>query len=315
MKMVAGLPVHVAWALTGVFALLVTASAAVWWLNRRSAAPASPELAARVRSWWWIVGIYAVAAVIDDTMSLVVIALVSYLALKEYLSLIPTRRIDRTVLLWAYLAIPVQFYWAGIEWYGMFVVFIPVWMFLFLPLVMALQGETKGYLTAVGTLGWGLMMTVFNLSHMGYLLVSGNAVNPQAGGAGLLFFLLFLTQFNDVAQYCWGKALGRRRITPRVSPNKTWEGFVGGVATTTAVAAMAGPFLTPMDVTWSALSGFIIGVSGFLGDVTISALKRDLGIKDSGTLIPGHGGVLDRVDSLTYSVPVFFHFFHYFFYP
>jgi phosphatidate cytidylyltransferase len=100
-------------------------------------------------------------------------------------------------------------------------------MFLFLPPLMVLRGQTEGFLRAVGTLSWGLMMTVFTLSHMAWLLVSGDAVNPVAGGIGLLLFLVVLTQFNDVAQYCWGKLLGRHKVTPHVSPKKTWEGLIG----------------------------------------------------------------------------------------
>jgi len=218
-------------------------------------------------------------------------------------------------LLFAYLAIPIQYYWAAIDWYNMFLVFVPVWLFLFFPALMALRGETRGFLSAVGTLSWGLMLTVFCLSHMAMLLVSGEVHNPVAGGVGLLFFLVVLTQFNDVAQYTWGKLLGRHKVTPQVSPKKTWEGLVGGVLTTVALAAVIGPYLTPMDVLWSALAGLVLGVAGFLGDITISGMKRDLGVKDTGGLIPGHGGILDRVDSLTYAAPAFFHFFRYFFTP
>lgn len=307
-------PWVVIYALGGVYALLVVATAVVWAMGRGGASAANRELAARVRSWWWIISAFTVAIVIDRAVSTAFLALISYLALKEYLSLIPTRRIDRSVLLWAYLAIPAQYYLAHIAWYGLFIIFIPVWMFLFFPARMALWGETAGFLRAVGTLSWGLAMTVFTLSHMAYLLASGDAVNA-AGGAGLLFFLVFLTQFNDVAQFCAGKLLGRRRIVPAVSPGKTWEGFLGGVVATTAAGAAIGPHLTMMDAAWSALAGAVIAVAGFLGDVTLSAVKRDLGVKDSGAMIPGHGGVLDRVDSLTYAAPVFFHFLYYFFYP
>jgi phosphatidate cytidylyltransferase len=124
-------------------------------------------------------------------------------------------------------------------------------------------------------------------------------------------FLMFLTQFNDVMQYVWGKLLGRRKIIFKVSPKKTWGGFLGGVATTTLLGGFLGPLLTPL-IGWETwIAGLIIGASGFVGDVTISALKRDLGIKDSGNLIPGHGGILDRIDSLTYTAPLFFHYLYY----
>jgi phosphatidate cytidylyltransferase len=130
-----------------------------------------------------------------------------------------------------------------------------------------------------------------------------------------LLFLVALTQFNDVAQFTWGKLFGKHKIVPKVSPKKTWEGFLGGFVSTIIAAAIAGPFLTPLPFYYAAIAGAVIAIAGFLGDITISAFKRDLGVKDSGGLIPGHGGILDRVDSLTYAAPVFTHFVRYFFYP
>jgi phosphatidate cytidylyltransferase len=173
---------------------------------------------------------------------------------------------------------------------------------------MVLIGETSGFLRAAGTLHWGLMATVFSISHVAFLLVVPRSVNPRAGGAGLVLYLVFLTQFNDVAQYLWGKALGRHKILPKVSPNKTVEGFLGGLATSLALAWLLAPWLTPFDRLESVGAGLILGFGGFIGDVVISALKRDLGIKDSGTLLPGHGGILDRIDSLSYTAPLFFHY-------
>jgi len=258
--------------------------------------------------------IFALALLLGRTAMLVFFGLVSFLALKEYLSLIPTRRADRTVLFWAYLAIPIQFYWVGTDWYGMFTLFIPIYMSLFLPLPMLIRGETQGFLKAIGTLNWGLMATVYCISHAAFLLVLPAAGNPVAGGAGLLLFLVLLTEFNDVAQYVWGRALGRHKVIPRVSPNKTWEGLIGGVATTSLLSALLAPLLTPFAA-WPALAlGAFLGIAGFAGDITISAIKRDLGTKDSGTLIPGHGGVLDRLDSLTCTAPLFFHILRYFYY-
>jgi phosphatidate cytidylyltransferase len=315
MTMVFGLPQPVVIATAGVWALLVVASLIAWGLRLRGPADRYEELVRRTESWWWMIGAFTFAIAVNTTVAIVFLALVSYLALKEYLSLIPTRRIDRGLLLFAYLAIPLQYYWAAIDWYGMFIVFVPVWLFLFFPALMALRGDTQGFLRAVGTLSWGLMLTVFALSHLAMLLALGEVHNPVAGGIGLLFFVVVLAQFNDVAQYTWGKLLGRHKVTPKVSPKKTWEGLTGGVLTTVAVAAALGPYLTPMDVAWSALAGAVIGGAGFLGDITISAVKRDLGVKDTGGLIPGHGGMLDRVDSLTYAAPAFFHFFRYFFTP
>lgn len=297
-------------AIGGIFALLIFASIITAILRRTAPGEATLELSRRVNSWWVMIGIFTFAILTNRVVSTVFLGFTAFLALKEYLSLIPTRRADRRVLLWAYLAIPPQFYFAHIESFGFFMVWIPVWVFLFIPARITLGGVTEGFLRAVGTLSWGLMMTVFALSHTAMLLAFGTS---RGFGAGPLLFLVALTQFNDVAQFTWGKLFGRHKIVPSVSPKKTWEGFLGGLLTSTAVAALTGPFLTPMDREWSALAGAMIAVAGFLGDITLSATKRDLGVKDASSLIPGHGGILDRADSLIYSAPVFFHFMNYFY--
>ena len=152
------------------------------------------------------------------------------------------------------------------------------------------------------------MITVFNLSHAAYLLSLPAINDPNVGSVGLLLFLVLLTELNDVAQFLWGKAIGGPKIAPHVSPGKSWAGFLGGVVATTATAALIAPFLTPFAGWQCPAVGAVIAISGFIGDVTMSGLKRDLGVKDSSAFIPGHGGILDRVDSLTYSAPVFFHF-------
>jgi phosphatidate cytidylyltransferase len=304
----------VIWVTAGIFAVLAAATAAASgfasWRPQRD----YRELLARVWTWWLMIGLFAVALLLGRTAMLIFFGLVSFLALKEYLSVIPTRRADRRVLLWAYLAIPVQYYWVGGEWFGMFVIFIPIYMFMLLPLRMLIAGETVGFLKAIGTLHWGLMTTVFSISHAAYLLVLPPSGNPAGGGPGLLLFLLIITEANDVAQYVWGKLLGRHKVIPKVSPGKTWEGLIGGIVTTTALSGALAPCLTPLSLQHSLIVGLLLGVAGFVGDITISAIKRDLGIKDSGTMLPGHGGILDRLDSLTYTAPLFFHYVRYFYF-
>ncbi len=297
--------------LAGLYLILVVASVVILILKKIKPDQDFSELSKRVKSWWVLVTIFTLAMALSRNVSLGFFALISFLALKEYFSIIPTRRADRRVLFWAYLSIPLQYYWVAQEWYGMFIIFVPVYMFLYLPMRMVLIGETRNFLQAAGTLHWGLMMLVFSISHVAYLLVLPAKDGFSAGGPGLVLFLVFLTQFNDVAQYIWGKLLGKTRIIPKVSPNKTRAGLIGGVLTTTALAVLLAPLLTPLSLPLSVAAGLLISVAGFIGDVTISALKRDLGVKDSGTLLPGHGGVLDRVDSLTYTAPLFFHFIYY----
>lgn len=269
------------------------------------------ELNQRVNSWWLMVAVLFACLSQGFTATVVLFAVLSFLALKEFFSIVPLRQIDRRVIFWVYLAIPVQYYWVATGWYTMFLIFIPVYLFLFIPLRLVTLGETQGFIRSAGVLHWGAMLTVFCISHLA-MLASLQVVNPDAGSMGLVLFVLFLTQFNDVMQYVWGKQFGRRKITPKVSPNKTWEGFLGGLASTTVLAMVLGVFLTPMNVWFSAAAGVIIAVAGFVGDLVISSVKRDLAIKDSGNLIPGHGGILDRLDSLTFAAPIFFHYYFYF---
>ncbi len=307
------IPREILMVMAGIFGLLVTASLVNLLLVRLKPDSDFRELTLRIKSWWIMATLFTLAIVISRNISIAFFAFLSFLALKEYFTLIPTQRAHRHVLFWAYLSIPVQFFWIYVGWYGMFIIFIPVYMFLLIPFVMILIGENKGFLRTVGTVHWGMMMMVFGLSHIAYLLALPGE-SHQAGGAGLILYLVILTQCNDVAQYIWGKSFGRHKVVPKVSPNKTVEGLLGGALSTVALAFLLAPLLTPLD-TWHTLtSGLLIGLGGFIGDVNISALKRDLGVKDSGSMIPGHGGILDRVDSLTYTAPLFFHFIHYYYY-
>ena len=280
------------------------------------------DLVCRVRTWWVIVGLFTLSLIPSPTSAVWFLAFVSFLALKEFLSMTPTRRADRRVLFYAYAAIPLQYYFASIGWYGMFIVFVPVMMFVVIPARMILIGKTDGFLRATGTLHWAMMLTVFSLSHAAYLLVlhpgeagpvrlTGeypSAIAELYPGPGLLLFLVLMTELNDIFAYCWGKSVGHRKIAPTVSPQKTYGGFIGGAASTIALATIVGPQLTLMDGPRSALAGVVIAFAGFFGDLCLSALKRDLKIKDFGATLPGHGGILDRVDSLVFTAPLFFHF-------
>lgn len=304
------IPKHSFYAMLVVLGLLLIATTCRYILARIKLENDYTELHQRIRSWWWMIGILFVCLVVSQTTAIILFAFISFLALKEFFSIVPTRQADRRVLFWAYLSIPIQYYLVSIGWYGMFIVFIPVYIFLLLPMRMVLIGETKGFIYSAGIIHWAVMLTVFCLSHIAYLLVLP-VKNIDAGSMGLVIFLLFMTQFNDVCQYVWGKILGKHKIIPKVSPNKTWEGFLGGVLTIAIVSSFVGPFLTPMTFRFSLLAGLLISVSGFIGDVVISSIKRDLEIKDSGSLIPGHGGILDRCDSLIFTSPLFFHFLYY----
>ena len=269
------------------------------------------ELKDRVNSWWYILGFFAIGIMLNQTFAMFFFGFLSFLALKEYFTLIPSRQTDRRIMFYAYMAIPFQYYFAGIGWYGMFIIWIPVYLFLLLPFRQVLIGDTKGFLENTSRVQWGLMMFVFSLSHLAYMLTL-EPING-IGGKELVLYLVMLTAFNDVLQYLWGKSFGKHKIIPKVSPNKTVEGFVGAFFTIMFLAWVFS-FLTPFTTLEALLAGAIISAFGFVGDVVVSMIKRDIGVKDSGNLIPGHGGVLDRIDSLVYTAPLFFHFVYYLYY-
>jgi len=276
-------------------------------------AKTSQELKERVYSWWIIIGAFILGAMLNTTVAMFFFALISYLALKEYFTLIPTRRTDRRIIFYAYLSIVFQYWFAGIGWYGMFIIWIPVYLFLLLPFRQVLIGETQGFLENTSRVQWGLMMFVFGLSHLAYMMTLPAVAGHDVAGKELVLYVVLLTELNDVLQYLWGKALGRHKIVPKVSPNKTIEGFVGAFVTLSALAVVFS-FLTPFTTLQALAAGMLISGAGFVGDVVISMVKRDIGVKDSGHLLPGHGGILDRIDSLTYTAPLFFHFTYYLYY-
>lgn len=304
------IPVHSFYMMLFVILLLVIGSTVRIYLQSKNKQKDFTELRQRIQSWWWMIAILFGILLAPTAISIAFFALLSFLALKEFFSIMPTRQADRRILLWAYLAIPLQYYWVATNWYGMFLIFIPIYVFLFLPMRAVFIGETKGFIRSLGTIHWAVMLSVLCISHIAYLLQLP-VINEQAGALGLVLFLIFITQFNDVCQYIWGKTLGKHKIIPKVSPKKTWEGFIGGVVTVTLIAGLLAPYLTPLTMLEGFVAGTLIAISGFVGDVVISSVKRDLAIKDSGTLIPGHGGLLDRVDSLIYTAPLFFHYLYY----
>ncbi|MDC5853096.1 phosphatidate cytidylyltransferase [Vibrio europaeus] len=308
-----GIPLHSFYIMVVIVSVLVLGTLVYLWLSRQHRDRDYLELKLRIRSWWWMIGIVFVVLYLPLQYTLFFVGFLSFMALKEFLSIVPTRMTDRRVIFWAYLSIPFQYYWLSIGWYGMYIIFIPVYMFLYLPMVAVFIGDTKGFIRSAGVIHWALMLTVFCISHMAYLLVLPS-LNPDAGSMGMLLFLLIFTQFNDVCQYVWGKSFGKHKIVPKVSPNKTWEGFVGGALTVIAASYFVAPYLTPLTGAQGLVAGIIIAFSGFIGDLVISSVKRDLKIKDTSQFIPGHGGILDRIDSLMFTAPLFFHYIYYLYY-
>lgn len=268
------------------------------------------ELKSRTKSWWIMSTIFIGAVFISYKISYLFLAFLSFAAFRELYSVLGFRDSDRRAIFWSLLAVPVQYYLAYIAWYGAFITFIPIGMFLLIPLGMVLKGETKGITRSMAQLQWILMLSVFGISHLAFLLSLPDLPGFNAGGRGLLMFLIFMTEINDVMQFAWGKMLGKRKIVPNISPNKTWEGFVGGIFSTVIIGYFL-KFLTPLSTEEVLIASALIALAGFVGDIVVSAIKRDKGIKDMGDTIPGHGGIFDRIDSLSYTAPVFFHFIYY----
>ena len=261
-----------------IIGLLVTASILLFLVKKLSPKTNISELTARTRSWWIMAAMFIGAVFISYDISYFFLAFLSFIAFRELYSVLGFREADRGALFWGILAIPIQYYLAYIAWYGAYIIFIPVVMFLVLPFRLVLKGETHGITKSMALLQWILMLSVFGISHLAYLLSLPELPGFNAGGRGLLLFLVFLTEINDIMQFVWGKLFGRHKILPKVSPNKTWEGFLGGVISTTIIGYFLG-FLTPLSGPNVILVSALIAIAGFSGDVVISAIKRDKGIK------------------------------------
>ncbi|BBK45129.1 phosphatidate cytidylyltransferase [Allostella vacuolata] len=291
----------------GIAVVLLVATLAGWLLRRRfGRTPTIENLETRVRAWWVMVGLIAGAFLLGHGGVIVLFALASFAALREFVTLTPTRRGDHWALAIAFFVVlPLQYWLVGIEWYGLYAIFIPVYVFLLLPIVAALRGDTTRFMARVAELQWGLMICVFCVSHVPALLTL-----PIPGFEGrhllLVAFLVVVVQASDVLQYVWGKLLGRRKIAPALSPSKTVEGFAGGVASATALGAALW-WITPFAPWQAALMALVVTLMGFFGGLVMSAIKRDRGVKDWGRMIEGHGGMLDRLDSVIFAAPVFFH--------
>jgi phosphatidate cytidylyltransferase len=300
----------------GVLVLLVVASVIGAVLKRTAKTEAArgviDNLNARTKAWWKMSAIFGFTLVVGTTGSLVFFALLSFFALREYITLVPTRRGDHRTLFWTFFIItPLQYYLIGIGWYGFFAILIPAFAFVFIPARIALAGDTENFLERAAKIQFGLMICAYCLSHAPALLIL-KIPNYEGQNAVLLLYFVLIDQMSDVLQYVWGKLLGRRKIAPAVSPNKTWEGFVGGIATATLLGALVA-WATPFTRWQAAGMSLAITLMGFLGGLVMSAIKRDAGVKDFGAVIEGHGGILDRIDSLCFAAPVFFHLTRYFF--
>jgi len=303
--------------LGGVLGLLVLASAIGWMLSRHVGEPnraTVDNINARIRAWWVMSLVFMVSVMTGALGSILLFTLISFLALREFVTLAPTRPGDHRALFWCFfVATPLEYFLIWIGWYGLFSILIPVYVTIFVAIRTVLAGDTERFLERTATTQWGLMICVYFVSHVPALLML-RIPGYEHQNAALIFFLVLVVQLSDVLQYVWGKSFGRRRIAPSISPNKTWEGFIGGILSATAVGTAIW-WATPFSPLQAAVMALVITVMGFSGGLIMSAIKRDRGIKDYGSLIEGHGGMLDRIDSLCFAAPVFFHMTRFFFMP
>jgi phosphatidate cytidylyltransferase len=304
------------WLFGGIASALLLATAAGQALRLAVATAGAREtianVNARIGAWWMMSAAFLVATLTGGIGSLVLFGLISMLALREFVTLSPTSRADHRALAWAFfVVIPLQYLLVGIEWYGLFSILIPVYAFLLVATRIVLAGETEGFLERAATIQWGLMACVYCVSYAPALMLLDIEGYDSRSGK-LLLFLVVVVQASDVLQFVWGKLVGRRRIAPTISPNKTWEGFVGGVVCATLVGTSLW-WSTPFNPWQAAAMSLLISLAGFAGGLVMSAIKRDRGVKDYGGLLPGHGGVLDRIDSLLFAAPIFFHVTRFFF--
>jgi len=303
------LSVHTLWLFGGIGAVLLLASSVGFILKKRLRGQPNAvidNLNARINAWWVMAALIGIAFCFGDIGVVVLFYCVSFYALREFITLTPTRRSDYPALAAAfYIALPVQYILIAIGWYGLFAIFIPVYVFLLLPILASLEGDTTRYLERTAKVQWGLMIAVYCISAVPALLTL-NIAGFEGQNLQLIAWLLVVVQLSDVAQYVCGKLLGKRKIAPKLSPSKTLEGFVGGVLIASAVGALLF-WITPFTFWQAALLALIVNLLGFAGGLVMSAIKRDRGVKDWGQMIEGHGGMLDRLDSVCFAAPIFFH--------
>jgi phosphatidate cytidylyltransferase len=301
---------HLLWLLAGVGGILVVASIIGEILRARLSPagqnPVIENLNARINAWWVMVICLALAFIADKPGVVLLFALCSFAALREFLTLTAHNRADHWSLVACFfLILPLQYWFLATDWYGMYSIFIPVYAFLLLPVVSALRGSTKDFLIRVSETQWALMICVYCASHVPallYLQIPGF----EGRNVILIAYLIFVVQLSDVLQYVWGKLIGRTKVAPNLSPSKTWEGLIGGTLSATAIGT-ALYWMTPFSPLEAAGMCLLITLMGFFGGLVMSAIKRDRGIKDWGHLIAGHGGFLDRLDSVIFAAPIFFH--------
>jgi phosphatidate cytidylyltransferase len=301
--------------LTALILLFATATTLGTWLAGRTGDTVKRawivEMNTRIRAAWAIVLLFAVAFTFGRGGLLVVFAVASFFALREFVALTPIRSSDHSALVLAfYVVIPVQYVLIAADWYAMYAVFIPVYVFLVLPVVMALRHDMEHYLLRIAKVQWGLMICVYCVSHAP-AIVSIQLPGYEGRGALLLLYFLLVVQMSDLLAVIASASIGRTPL--KSNPNKSREGVLaGGAAAVLLGTALF--WMTPFAWWQAALMSLAIVVAGFMGGLVLTSVERSLGARvwtDDGVLLTR--GTLQRLDALMFAAPVFFHLALYFF--
>ncbi|MGH1367879.1 MAG: phosphatidate cytidylyltransferase [Maritimibacter sp.] len=299
-----------------VFLFLVAATALGEGLRKRFDADGRnaliETLLARVNAWWAMAIGLTLTIIIGRGAVVVLFAVISFAALREFLTLTRKAKADHWALLASFFVIlPVQYVSIWMNWYGFYAIFIPVYAFLFLPVLSVMRGDTKGFLARVSETQWALMITVFAGSHVPALLWLDI---PGYGGKDmmLIFFLILVVQGSEIMQYVFGHFFGRTKINKNIERSRTWEGAIGGVVSGVIIAALLS-WAMPFGTVGALTLGLLLALFGFFGSTVMRAIKRDRGVHDWGDVIPGQGGFIDRLDSLLFAAPMFFHLVRFFY--
>jgi phosphatidate cytidylyltransferase len=265
------------------------------------------EILIRIRSWVVIALIVLPAILLGAFWAILLFFFISLYAYVEYARMTGLFR-DRVLSFTVIVGIVLISLTVLDHWYGMFVAMAPLGI-IAIAVVGVLPDRPDGFIQRVALATLGFLLFGVCLGHLAYF--SNSTIYRP-----LLILLISTVALNDVFAFLVGKTLGKRKLCPRTSPNKTIAGAVGAVILTTLTVYIVGTsfFELPPRMHWYylVLGGVLLSVCGQFGDLTLSSIKRDIGIKDSGTLIPGHGGLLDRIDSLLLTSPAAFHFIGYF---
>jgi phosphatidate cytidylyltransferase len=313
------------WTLAAIFASLVIGSVARFIALRHAEETLRRKRLASLRTWWMLAIAVSAGLLAGRPGICLLLTTASCIAWFEITRMFEPRAEDKLAIRAGYGLIVINYLLIMFGSFSFFVVFLPLSSLFILAVSLLIKDEPKGYIRSAGGLLWGIMFLGYGVSHAAALLILPSSSNGPLGPVGWFLFLVILTEADDIFQAVIGRLFGshkRHRITPMISPNKTREGFFGGMLVIVILAPLIAPWLTTLDQQagllslseplqpWIApiLAAILISLAGFFGDINMSAIKRDAGVKDSSNLLPGMGGVIDRVDSLSMTGPVFVYF-------